>query len=107
MNKIYVYANDVKFGELTYENGLYTFTPYDLLKTDKSTYGFASLTKLNLETPTQSEQLFNFFVPYLIDKDNKELMEEFDVSEHDNAFEVLLKVADYTPDTDMCYIRTK
>jgi len=107
MNIIYVYANDVKFGELTFEDGLYTFTPYEFLKEDKAIYGFASLTKLDLDKPTKSDKLFNFFVPYLVDRTDEEEVLSFDIKEDDNDFEVLLKVADYTNDSDMCYIRTK
>ncbi len=106
MDKIYVYANDVKFGELSFEDGFYTFTPYEFLKDDKATFGFASLTKLDLTKPTKSDTLFAFFVPYLVDKDDEEEMLSFGISEYDNDFEVLLKVADYTRDSDMCYIRT-
>lgn len=106
MDKIYVYANDVKFGELSFEDGFYTFTPYEFLKDDKATFGFASLTKLDLTKPTKSDTLFAFFVPYLVDRDDEEEMLSFGISEYDNDFEVLLKVADYTRDSDMCYIRT-
>lgn len=107
MSVIYVYANDVKFGELTFENGVYTFTPYDFLKEDRETCGFASLTKLNLDKETKSDKLFSFFVPYLVDRKDEEEVSSFDIKEDDNDFEVLLKVADYTNDSDMCYIRTK
>lgn len=107
MDKIYVYANDVKFGELSFEDNTYVFTPYEFLKEDKATYGFASLTKLDLDKPTKSDTLFDFFVPYLVDRGDEEEMLSFGINEYDNDFEMLLKVADYTRDSDMCYIRTK